>query len=56
MAPPAARAFVLATGARFVLSGCGWGPSLRRVLAPILRAVHRYGCASVYEIEPAGNG
>jgi hypothetical protein len=56
MAPAAARSFVLGTGARFVLSGCGWGSNVGQVLAPITTAVHRYGCASVYEIATSAAG
>jgi hypothetical protein len=50
--PQAARAFVLGTTARFVLSGCKWGDDLSHVLAPITRSVHRFGCASVYVLAP----
>jgi hypothetical protein len=50
MTPAAARAFVLGTGARYVLSGCDWGEDLVRVLAPITRSFHPFGCAQVYEI------
>jgi hypothetical protein len=50
MTPTASRAFVLGTGARFVLSGCHWGDHLLRVLAPITASVRRFGCATVYEI------
>ena len=54
MRPQVARAFVLGTTARFVLSGCRWSGNLATVLAPITRSVHRFGCARVYEIaEPA---
>jgi hypothetical protein len=52
--PLLARAFVLGTSARFVLSGCGWGPDISHVLAPITTSVHRFGCATVYAIrQPA---
>jgi hypothetical protein len=47
---PAAEAFVLGTGARFVLSGCDWGPKVDHVLAPITRSVQRFGCVTVYEV------
>lgn len=46
----AARAFALSTGARFVLANCGSRADLRRWLRPITRAVHRFGCATVYEV------
>ncbi|HWF51335.1 MAG TPA: hypothetical protein VG294_11915 [Solirubrobacteraceae bacterium] len=52
--PQLARAFVLGTTARFVLSGCGWGPDISNILAPITASVHRFGCATVYAIrQPA---
>ena len=56
MRPRAARAFVLGTTARFVLSGCNWGRNLATALAPITVSVHRFGCARVYQItvESAG--
>lgn len=46
----AGRAFVLSTGARFVFAGCRSNPHLRGWLRPITRAVHRFGCISVYEV------
>jgi hypothetical protein len=46
----AARAFVLSTGARFVLADCGSRTNLGRTLAPIIRAAKRFGCATVYEV------
>ena len=49
-----ARAFVADTGARFLLSDCGANADLRATLAPVLVSVHRFGCASVYEVQPAG--
>jgi hypothetical protein len=49
LTPVAARAFVLGSGARFVLGGCDWGGNLG-VLAPITLSVHSFGCASVYEV------
>jgi hypothetical protein len=48
----AARAFVLSTGARFVLQNCGSRANLWRSLRPIVRATHRFGCTTVYEISP----
>jgi hypothetical protein len=56
MRPEAARAFVLATNARFVLSGCGWAGNLATVLAPITLSVHSFGCASVFEVAGPGVG
>ncbi len=54
LAPRAARAFVRRTGARFVLADCNTSADLRRTLAPMLVAVRRFGCASVYELTPPG--
>jgi hypothetical protein len=48
--PRAARAFVLGTTARFVLSGCGWRDDVQTTLAPITRSLHRFGCATVIEV------
>jgi hypothetical protein len=45
-----ARAFVLSTGARFVLADCSSNARLARILTPVLLSNHRFGCASVYEI------
>ena len=51
------RAFVNATGARFVLADCQTRPDMAAVLAPVTESVHRFGCASVYTLvmgaEPA---
>ncbi len=46
----AARAFVDATGVRFVLTDCSSRVDLARALAPIVGSTHRFGCAAVYEI------
>ncbi len=46
----AAIRFVRSTGARFVLENCGAKARLGRWLRPILRSVHRFGCAAVYVI------
>jgi hypothetical protein len=51
LTPEAARAFVLSTGARFVLSDCSSSNDLRPALAPIIRSVRRFGCASVYVVD-----
>jgi hypothetical protein len=45
-----AAQFVRSTGARFVLENCGGRADLSRWLRPILRSVHRFGCATVYEV------
>jgi len=47
----ATRAFVLGSGARFVVSDCQARVNLTRPLAPITRSVHRFGCAAVYEVQ-----
>jgi hypothetical protein len=51
-----ARAFVLRTGAGFVLADCSAHTDLRILLAPIISSVHRFGCASVYTIKHMPNG
>ena len=50
MTPAAAQQFVLGTGARFVLQDCGTSGDLARSLAPIIRSVHSFGCATVYTV------
>jgi hypothetical protein len=49
--PSAARSFVLGTGARFVLADCMTTADMRRLLGPIVRSEHTFGCATVYEVE-----
>jgi hypothetical protein len=44
------RAFVARTGARFVLEPCYSHVDLGRVLAPMVAASRRFGCAAVYEL------
>ncbi|MGO9960489.1 MAG: hypothetical protein ACLP50_31705 [Solirubrobacteraceae bacterium] len=51
-----ARAFVLSTGARFVLADCSSHARLARILTPIVLTVRRFGCATVYEINRKGHG
>src|SRR5579859_614129 len=46
----AARAAVLATGARFVLADCQTRLDLDTALAPIAASVRHFGCAAVYEL------
>ncbi len=57
-AAPAARAFVLSTGARFVLADChGHAGGLTNKLRPIVAAIHNFGCSTVYEVKrPAPRG
>ncbi len=50
MSPAAAQQFVSSTGARFVLSDCKADANLTRTLGPLLESVHRFGCATVYEL------
>jgi hypothetical protein len=47
-----ARRLVRESGARFVLTGCRSSVDLAGPLRPLLSAVHRFGCASLYEIRP----
>jgi len=54
MRPSRARAFVSATGASVLISDCAHRADLARTLAPMLVAVHRFGCASVYVIRRPG--
>ncbi len=49
-----ARRFVHATGARFVLADCHTKISMTRLLAPLVVSVHRFGCASVLELNASG--
>jgi hypothetical protein len=49
LAPEQAQAFVLSTGARFVLGGCG-ASELAGTLGPIISEVRRFSCATVYVI------
>jgi hypothetical protein len=43
-----ARAFVAASGARILVSDCNHPKDLTRALRPLVRHVHRFGCARVY--------
>jgi hypothetical protein len=45
-----ARAFVLMTGARFVLRDCHSHANLTQTLAPLLLTIDHFGCATVYEL------
>lgn len=47
----AAQALVRRVGARFVLADCAERRDLAPLLGPVLRAVHRFGCASIYELD-----
>jgi hypothetical protein len=54
MRPGEARRFVLASGARFVLASCNAHANLIRLLGPLVVAVHRFGCAAVYDLGSSG--
>jgi hypothetical protein len=56
MRPAAAVTFVERTGAALLVSDCRHPASLARVLKPLLRSVHGFGCARVYVLgaQPAG--
>ncbi len=49
--PAAARSFVLGTRARFVLADCTTTADMRKLLGPIVRSEHTFGCAAVYQVE-----
>jgi hypothetical protein len=49
--PAAARSFVLGSGARFVLADCQTTADMRKLLGPIIRSAHDFGCAAVYEVQ-----
>ena len=49
--PAAAQRFVLGLRARFVLADCSTTADMRKLLGPIVRSEHTFGCAAVYEVE-----
>lgn len=49
--PAAAQSFVLSTHARFVLADCTTTVDMKKLLGPILRSEHTFGCAAVYEVD-----
>jgi hypothetical protein len=51
LTPAAAQSFVLSSGARFVLADCQTTADMRKLLGPIIRSAHGFGCAAVYEVE-----
>jgi hypothetical protein len=51
LTPAAAQSFVLGSGARFVLADCQTTNDMRKLLGPIIRSAHGFGCAAVYEVE-----
>jgi hypothetical protein len=50
MTPAAARKFVVSTHARFLLADCRPTARLDKLLPGIVVAVHRFGCATVYQV------
>jgi hypothetical protein len=50
-----ARTLVRQTGARFVLADCTTTADMRKLLAPMTRSVHSFGCATVYELDAPGS-
>ena len=49
--PRSARRFVLTSGARFLLADCETTADMRKLLGPVIRSTHSFGCAAVYEVE-----
>ena len=49
--PAAAQSFILGSGVRFVLADCQTTTDLPKLLGPIIRSAHGFGCAAVYEVE-----
>lgn len=47
----AARRLVRSSGARFVLSDCRTTADMPKLLGPLIRSAHGFGCAEVYEVE-----
>ena len=50
MTPAAARRFVTSTGARFVLADCQTAADMSKLLGPMIRSEHAFGCAAVYDV------
>jgi hypothetical protein len=50
MSPGFAQKFLRHTHARFVLTDCLVHVDLTRKLGPLLQSVHRFGCATVYQL------
>jgi hypothetical protein len=51
LSPGAARSFVRASGARFLLADCTTRADMRKLLGTLIRSAHGFGCAAVYEVE-----
>jgi hypothetical protein len=41
---------VRTSGARFLLADCTTRADMRKLLGPLIRSVHGFGCAAVYEV------
>jgi hypothetical protein len=55
LSPQGARQFVRQSGTRFLLFSCQVPPSrVERELRPLIQSVHRFGCATVYELDRPG--
>lgn len=54
LGPPAARSFVRATGASFILADCTSKTNLAAVLGPLVSSEWRFGCVTLYRLELAG--
>lgn len=52
--PRIARAFVMSTGARFLVKDCKGRDHIWHELHSIILSVHRFGCATVYELGQPG--
>jgi hypothetical protein len=51
LSPVAARRFVRTSGARFLLADCETTADMRKLLGPMIRSAHVFGCAAVYEVD-----
>ena len=51
LSPSVSRRFVLSSGVRFVLADCETTADMRKLLGPVIRSTHSFGCAAVYEVE-----
>ena len=45
------RRFVLSSGVRFLLADCETTVDVRKLLGPVIRSTHSFGCAAVYEVD-----
>ena len=52
LSPRASRSFVRDSGARFVLASCDARADLSERLGSVVTTVRRFGCATVYELDP----